>query len=217
MKYIDYFYIDVYNIDDDQSKIFQEGIMASIKGTKTEQNLLKAFAGESQARSRYLMFATKAREEGYNQIAALFEETAMNEGEHAARFFSYLEGGDVEITAVYPAGIIGTTLENLKAAAAGENEEYTELYPEFAKIAESEGFKQIAAAFKIIAGVEYHHEQRYLKLASNVENDKVFKKDQPVKWKCAICGHVHEGPEAPKKCPACFKDGANFELKECNY
>ena len=189
----------------------------SIKGTKTEQNLLKAFAGESQARNRYTMFAKKATKEGYNQIANLFLETADNERVHAERFFSFLEGGGVEITAMYPAGIVGTTLENLKAAAAGENEEYTELYPEFAKIAKEEGFSEVAAAFTMIAKVEKEHEQRYLKLASNIENDKVFKKDETTRWKCDKCGYVHEGTSAPEKCPACLHPTKYFEVKETNY
>ncbi len=191
--------------------------MNKLQGTKTEQNLLKSFAGESQARTRYTYFAEKAREEGYEQIAALFMETAENEKEHARRFFNFLEGRPVEITATYPAGKIGTTKENLKAAASGENEEYTIVYPEFAKIAEEEGFKNIATAFKMIAKVEEEHEQRYLKLLNNLENDKIFKKDEKVRWKCINCGYVHEAVSAPKKCPACLYPQSYFEIKESNY
>jgi rubrerythrin len=189
----------------------------SIKGTKTEQNLLKAFAGESQARNRYTYFAKVAKKEGLEQISALFEETAMNEMEHAKSFFKFLEGGMVEITACYPAGVIGTTLENLKAAADGENEEWTELYPEFAKVAEEEGFKNIAMAFKMIAKVEKAHEDRYRKLYDNLEAGKVFKKDGKVIWKCRNCGFLHEGTVAPNQCPACQHPQSYFEIKEENY
>ena len=191
--------------------------MPSIKGTKTEQNLLKAFAGESQARNRYTYYASTARKEGYEHIAAIFEETADNEKEHAKRFFKFLEGGLVEITASYPAGPMGTTTENLKAAAAGENEEWTELYPAFAAIAKGEGFGQIAAAFDMIAKVEREHEERYKKLASNIENGEVFKKNETSRWKCRNCGYVHDGNSAPQKCPACLHDQKYFEIKECNY
>jgi rubrerythrin len=191
--------------------------MASIKGTETEKNLLKAFAGESQARNRYQMFAKQAEKEGYRQIAALFLETADNERVHAGRFFSFLEGGGVEITAMYPAGKVGTTLENLKAAAAGENEEWSILYPEFARVAKEEGFPKVAAAFEFIAKAEVEHENRYNKLAENVENGVVFKKDAPVRWKCLKCGYVHEGPEAPEVCPTCLHKKEYFELKETNY
>jgi len=191
--------------------------MNSLKGTKTEQNLLKAFAGESQARMRYNYFAKQAKKEGLEQIAALFEETAENEKEHAKRFFKFLEGGAVEITATYPAGKIGTTLENLKASADGENEEWTELYPEFAKIAEEEGFKEVAVAFKLIAKVEEAHEKRYRTLYDNLENGKVFEKDGKVIWKCRNCGYLHEGAKAPKTCPACLHDQSYFEIKETNY
>ncbi|MBS7527304.1 rubrerythrin family protein [Fusibacter paucivorans] len=191
--------------------------MASIKGTKTEQNLLKAFAGESQARNRYTMFAKQADKDGYKQIAKLFLETADNERVHAQRFFSFLEGGDVEITAMYPAGKVGTTLENLKAAAMGENEEWSELYPEFARVAKEEGFAKVAVAFEMIAKAEVEHENRYLKLAENVEKEVVFKKEEPVRWKCDKCGYVHEGPEAPGVCPCCLHDQSHFELKETNY
>jgi rubrerythrin len=191
--------------------------MASIKGTKTEQNLLKAFAGESQARSRYTMFAKQAKKEGYEQIAKLFLETADNERVHAERFFSFLEGGGVEITAMYPAGKVGTTLENLKEAAAGENEEYTELYPHFAAVAKEEGFPLVAAAFTMIAKVEKEHEERYLKLASNVETATVFTKEDAQRWKCDKCGYVHEGTTAPDTCPTCLHPQAYFEIKETNY
>lgn len=191
--------------------------MNSIKGTKTEQNLLKAFAGESQARTRYVFFAKKAREEGYMQIADIFEETAMNEKYHAEAFFKFLEGGDLEINAAYPAGKIGTTLENLKAAAMGENEEHTELYPHFAKVAKEEGFDKVAATFNFVAKVEKEHEERYNKLADNIEKSKVFKKDSKTKWKCGKCGYVHEGNEAPNICPSCKYDKENFEVKAYNY
>ncbi len=187
--------------------------MKSVKGTKTEKNLLTAFSGESQARNRYTYFASKARDEGYMQIAAIFLETADNEKEHAKRFFKFLEGGEVEITAAFPAGVIGTTLENLKAAAAGENYEHTVMYPDFAKEAEDEGFKEIALVFRNIGKVEVAHEKRYLKLAENVEKGRVFKKDEPVRWKCINCGYIHEGPEAPQVCPACAHPQAYFELK----
>lgn len=189
----------------------------SIKGTKTEQNLLKAFAGESQARNRYEMFAKIAKKEGYEQIAAIFQETADQEKEHAKRFFRFLEGGMLEITAAYPAGKEGTTFENLKAAAAGENEEWTELYPEFAKIAEEEGFKAVATAFKMIAKVEKHHEERYVKLANNIEDLVVFKKDGKVMWKCRNCGYVYESEKALETCPACLHPKAYMELNCDNY
>jgi len=191
--------------------------MGSIKGTKTEQNLLKAFAGESQARNRYTFFSKQAKKEGFEQIANIFMETAEQEKEHAKRFFKFLEGGDVEITATYPAGKIGTTAENLKAAAAGENEEWTELYPTFAKIAEEEGFKNVATAFKMIAKVEVEHEKRYLRLLENIENNSVFEKTESTKWKCTNCGYVHEGTKAPEKCPACEHPKSYFQVKEENY
>ena len=191
--------------------------MKSLKGTKTEQNLLKSFAGESQARMRYDYFAKQAKKEGLEQIAAIFEETALNEKEHAKRFFKFLEGGMVEITAAYPAGIIGTTMENLKAAAEGENEEWTELYPEFARVAEEEGFKTIAAAFKMIAEVEKAHEERYLKLHKNLDNGMVFEREGVIVWKCRNCGYLHEGKKAPKTCPACLHPQSYFEIKEINY
>ncbi len=191
--------------------------MKSIKGTKTEQNLLKSFAGESQARTRYTYFASVAKKEGFEQISAIFMETAEQEKEHAKKFFKYLEGGMVEITASYPAGVIGTTAENLKAAAEGENEEWTLLYPEFAKIAEEEGFPAIAATFRNIALVEDEHERRYRKLLSNVENGKVFADDEVIEWQCRNCGYVHRGKEAPQACPACVHPQAYFERKKNNY
>ncbi|PLX17429.1 MAG: rubrerythrin family protein [Candidatus Muiribacterium halophilum] len=186
--------------------------MSSIKGTKTEKNLLKAFAGESQARMRYNYFASVARKEGYRQIEGIFTETADNEKEHAKRFFKFLEGGPAEITATYPAGKIGTTIENLQASADGENEEWTELYPEFAKIADEEGFPKVAVCFRKIAEVEKHHEERYRKLLENVKNGKVFKKDEKIQWKCRNCGYVHEGAEAVETCPACLHPQAHFEV-----
>ena len=191
--------------------------MASLKGTKTEQNLLKAFAGESQARMRYDYFSKQAKKEGLEQISAIFQETALNEKEHAKRFFKFLEGGAVEITAVYPAGKIGTTLENLKAAAEGENEEWTQLYPEFAEVAEEEGFNEIAVAFKMIAKVEKAHEERYKKLDSNLEEGKVFEREGVVIWKCRNCGYLHEGKKAPLKCPACLHPQSYFEIQKENY
>lgn len=191
--------------------------MASIKGTKTEQNLLKAFAGESQARNRYTYFASKAKKEGLEQIAAFFEETALNEKEHAKRFFNFLEGGMVEITATYPAGVVGTTLENLKAAADGEKEEWGEIYPEFAKVAEEEGFKDVAAAFRLIAVAEKAHEARYRKLYENLQAGKVFESNGKIVWKCRNCGYLHEADKAPQMCPACLHPQAFFEIKETNY
>ena len=191
--------------------------MSTIKGTKTEQNLLKAFAGESQARMRYDYFAKQAKKEGLEQISGIFAETALNEKEHAKRFFKFLEGGMVEITAMYPAGKIGSTFENLKAAAEGENEEWTELYPEFAKIAEEEGFNEVAVTFKMIAKVEKAHEDRYIKLYNNLEEGKIFKKDNKIIWKCRNCGYLHEENEAPETCPACLHPQAYFEIKEDNY
>jgi len=188
--------------------------MKSIKGTKTEKNLLAAFAGESQARNRYTFFTAQAKKEGFEQIAAIFDETAENEKEHAKRFFSFLEGGEVEITAGYPAGIIGTTKENLKAAADGEQFEHTTLYPRFAKVAKDEGFAEVAAAFRAIALVEVQHEKRYRKLLKDVEQGKVFKKDKAVRWKCRNCGYIHEGKNPPQKCPACEHGEAYFEVVE---
>ncbi len=191
--------------------------MNSLKGTRTEQNLLKAFAGESQARMRYDYFASQAKKEGLEQIAAIFMETALNEKEHAKRFFKFLEGNMVEITATFPAGIIGTTMENLKAAAEGENEEWTDLYPEFARIAEEEGFKEVASAFKLIAKVEEAHEKRYRTLYQNLEEGRVFERGDKIVWKCRNCGYLHEGKKAPQKCPACLHPQSFFEIKEENY
>lgn len=184
----------------------------SIKGTQTEKNLLAAFAGESQARNRYTYAASKARKEGFVQIAEIFAETADQEREHAKRFFSFLEGGMVEIQAAYPAGTVGTTAENLKAAAAGENEEWTELYPAFAKIAREEGFEPVAMLFEAVSNAEKQHEKRYLGLLKNVEAGTVFKKDKPVVWRCRNCGYLHEGPEALDTCPACAHPQAHFEI-----
>jgi rubrerythrin len=191
--------------------------MKSVKGTKTEKNLLASFAGESQARNRYTYFASVAKKAGYEQIAAIFLETAENEKEHAKLFFKGLEGGGVEITAMYPAGVIGDVAANLKASAAGEHEEWTMLYQNFAKDAEQEGFPEIAALYKNIAKVEEQHEKRYLKLLKNIEEGKAFKKDAPVKWKCLNCGYVFEGKDAPVKCPACQHPQAYFEVKAENY
>ena len=191
--------------------------MKSVKGTKTEQNLLKSFAGESQARGRYVYFASIAKKEGYEQIAAIFNETAEQEKEHAKRFFKFLEGGMVEITASYPAGILSTTVENLKAAAAGENEEWSELYPEFAKVADEEGFPQIAEAFRRIATVEAGHEARYLKLYERMINDMVFEDEEEIEWQCRNCGYIHKGKKAPEVCPACQHPKAYFERKKNNY
>ncbi|MCK4661814.1 MAG: rubrerythrin family protein [Bacteroidales bacterium] len=191
--------------------------MITLKGTQTEKNLLKAFAGESQARMRYDYFAKQAKKEGLEQISAIFTETALNEKEHAKRFFKFLEGRAVEITAIYPAGKIGTTLENLKASAEGENEEWTELYPEFEKTAEKEGFKEIATTFKMIAKVEKAHEERYSKLYNNLNNGKVFERDEKIIWKCRNCGYLHEGEKALQICPACLHPQSYFEIKESNY
>ena len=189
----------------------------SIKGSKTERNLLTAFAGESQARNRYTYFASEARKEGFEQIANIFIETSENEKEHAKIFFQYLEGGDTEITAGYPAGIIKDTKSNLEAAAAGENMEWTTIYANFAKVAKDEGFPQIANSFKQIAEVEKFHESRYRKLVSNITSDQVFKKKSIVKWHCTNCGYVFEGTEAPKECPACKHPQAFYELLAENY
>ena len=189
----------------------------SVKGTQTEKNLLTSFAGESQARMRYTYFASVAKKEGYEQIAAIFTETADQEKEHAKRMFKWLEGGMVEITASYPAGVIGTTAENLKAAAAGENEEWTADYPHFADVADEEGFPAIAAMYRNIAIAEKAHEERYLAFLANIENESVFKKEETTVWQCRNCGFVHEGTEAPKACPACFHPQAYFEVKKTNY
>jgi rubrerythrin len=191
--------------------------MPSLKGTQTEKNLLKAFAGESQARNRYTFFAKQAAKEGYEQIAALFLETAENEGQHAKVYFRHLEGGLVEITATYPAGRIATTAENLLAAAEGENEEWTDLYPAFGDMAESEGFKEVAKSFRQITKVEAWHEARYRKLLDNIEKDLVFARPEPVKWICRKCGFVHEGPKALKVCPACDHPQAYQEIYAENF
>jgi rubrerythrin len=191
--------------------------MSSIKGTRTEKNLLAAFAGESQARMRYTYFASVAKKEGYEQISAVFTETAEQEKEHAKRFFKFLEGGMVEITASYPAGVIGATAENLRAAAEGELEEHSILYPEFAKVAAEEGFPKIAAAFLAIATVEVGHEKRYRTLLARVEENKVFERDQEIEWQCRNCGYVTKGKKAPELCPACQHPKAYFEEKKNNY
>jgi rubrerythrin len=191
--------------------------MSSLKGTKTEKNLLVSFAGESQARNRYTYFASKAKKEGYVQIADVFEETANQEKEHAKRFFKFLEGGDLEIQGTFPAGIIGPTLENLKASAAGEHHEHTQMYPEFAKIAREEGFEAIAMVFEAISIAEKQHENRFNALAKNIEAGTVFKKDTPVTWRCRNCGYIHEGDEAVAACPACAHPQAYFEILAENY
>lgn len=191
--------------------------MKSIKGTRTEQNLMKSFAGESQARMRYTYFAKVADKEGYKQIAAIFMETAEQEKEHAKRMFKYLEGGMLEITATYPAGVIGTTAENLEASAAGENEEWVELYPMFADIAEEEGFKEIATMYRMIARAEAIHEERYLKLLQRVKDETVFSRDEAIEWQCRNCGYVHVGKTAPKTCPACLHPQTYFEPKNDKY
>jgi rubrerythrin len=186
--------------------------MAELKGTRTEKNLLTAFAGESQARNRYTYFAGQARKDGLVQIADIFVETADQEKEHAKRFFKFLEGGEVEIACAFPAGVIGPTLDNLKAAAAGERYEHTTMYPGFAKIAEDEGFKDAAAAFRAISVAEKQHEKRYLDLAANIEAGRVFKRATAVTWRCRNCGYLHVGPSAPELCPACLHPQAHFEL-----
>ena len=183
-----------------------------LKGSKTEKNLLTAFAGESQARNRYTYFASKARKEGLVQISDIFTETANQEKEHAKRLFKFLEGGTAEVTASFPAGVIGETVENLREGAGGENFEWTQMYPEFAKVAREEDFSNIAAVFEAIAVAEKQHEKRYNGLIANLENGQVFKRDQPVKWRCINCGYVHEGTEAPGACPACAHPQAHFEI-----
>ena len=188
-----------------------------LKGSQTEKNLLTAFAGESQARNRYTYFASQAKKEGYEQIAAIFEETANQEKEHAKREFEFLKGGEVEITAAFPAGVISTALENLKEAAAGEHYETTEMYPNFAKVADEEGFSEIAVLFRSIAVAEKRHEGRYRALAKNIADGVVFKRSKPVRWVCRNCGYVHEGAEAPEVCPACAHPRAHYELEAANY
>ena len=189
----------------------------TLKGTQTEKNLMAAFAGESQARNRYTYFASQAKKEGFEQISAIFAETADQEKEHAKREFKFLEGGQAEITAAFPAGVIGTTIENLKAAAAGENYEHTQMYPEFAKTAQQEGFEDIAKVFRDIAVAEKRHEQRYLALAKNIADGTVFKREKPVKWVCRNCGYLHESAEAPDICPACAHPQSHYELEAANY
>jgi rubrerythrin len=183
-----------------------------LKGSKTEKNLLTAFAGESQARNRYTYFASQAKKDGYVQMSHIFEETANQEKEHAKRLFKFLEGGEVEVQASFPSGVIGSTLENLKAAADGEHYEHTEMYPGFARVAREEGFPVIADVFERIAVAEKQHEKRYRDLAANIEADRVFKRDQEVVWRCRNCGYVHEGEEAPDVCPACAHPKAHFEV-----
>ena len=191
--------------------------MQSLKGTQTEKNLITAFAGESQARNRYTYFASRARKEGFVQISMIFEETANQEKEHAKRFFKSLEGGDVEVAAAFPAGVIGSTGENLKAAAGGENHEWTTMYPGFAKVAREEGFDAVALVFEAISVAEKQHEKRYNDLRANVEGGKVFKKDKKVVWRCINCGYLYEGEEAPKSCPACVHPQAYYELLAENW
>jgi rubrerythrin len=191
--------------------------MGKLQGSQTEKNILTAFAGESQARNRYTYFASQAKKAGYVQIADIFEETANQEKEHAKRLFKLLEGGEVEISAAFPAGVIGTTTENLHAAAAGENYEHTSMYPSFAQTARAEGFNEIADIFMAIAVAEKQHEKRYLDLAANIEQDRVFKRKQKVTWRCRNCGYLHEGEEAPDVCPACAHAQAHFELLGENY
>ena len=188
-----------------------------LKGSQTEKNLLTAFAGESQARNRYTYFASQARKEGYMQISAIFEETANQEKEHAKREFKFLQGGEVKIAAAFPAGVIGNTLENLKAAAAGEHYETTEMYPGFAKVADEEGFEEIAEVFRNIAVAEARHRDRYLALEKNIAEGKVFKREKPVRWVCRNCGYVHEGTETPDTCPACAHPQSYYELEATNY
>ncbi len=185
--------------------------MKSLKGTQTEKNILTAFAGESQARNRYTYFASQAKKDGYVEMQKAFEEIANQEKEHAKRLFKFLEGGAVEITATFPAGVIGSTLDNLKAAAAGENEEHSDMYPSFAKVADEEGFPVIAAVMRNIAVAEQHHEQRFLAFASAIEAGTVFKSDKPRVWRCQNCGYVHEGLEAPESCPACAHPREYFQ------
>jgi rubrerythrin len=192
-------------------------MVKSLKGTQTEKNLLKAFMGESQARNKYTYFASAAKKEGYEQISAIFLETADNEKEHAKIFFKYLEGGEVEVTTTFPAGVIGSTVQNLLEAANGEKMEWGTLYPQFEKIARQEGFEMVANSFMEIGEVEQHHEKRYRKLAQNIEKGEVFKKDKIVKWKCMNCGYIHEGKEAPKSCPACRHPQSYYELLDDNF
>ena len=189
----------------------------SLKGTQTEKNILTAFCGESQARNRYTYYASKAKKEGYVQISAIFEETANQEKEHAKRLFKFLEGGEAEVVAAFPAGVIGTTDENLAEAAAGEDYETTTMYPEFAETANKEGFKEIAAVFRKIAVAEARHRDRYIKLRENIQKGEVFRRGEKVRWVCRNCGYVHEGLEAPGTCPACEHPQAHFEMEATNY
>ncbi|MBR1940774.1 MAG: rubrerythrin family protein [Bacteroidales bacterium] len=191
-------------------------MMKSVKGTQTEKNLLTSFAGESQARNRYTFFASAAKKEGFEQISAIFTETAEQEKEHAKRMFKYLEGGTVEITASFPAGVIGKTIDNLKAAAAGENEEWTEAYPHFAEVADAEGFPEIAEMYRRIAIAEKGHEERYRAFIKNIEEGTVFAKEEETVWQCRNCGYIHVGKEAPESCPACNHPQAYFEVKKTN-
>jgi len=191
--------------------------MKSLKGTQTEKNILAAFAGESQARNRYTFFASKAKKEGYDQIYGIFLETADNEKEHAERLFKFLEGGDAEVQASFPAGIIGSTMDNLKESAGGENYEHTTMYPEFANTADEEGFPEVAETMRAIAGAEKQHEKRYLGLLNNLNNNTVFKRDEVVKWKCRNCGYIHEGTEPPEECPACAHPKSYYELLSENW
>lgn len=189
----------------------------ALKGSQTEKNLITAFAGESQARNRYTYFASKAKKEGFEQISFIFDETAGQEKEHAKRFFKFLEGGEAEVKASFPAGVVGSTLENLKAAAAGENHEHSQLYPGFAKTAREEGFEEIAKVFNDISVAERQHEKRYLDLAANIETGRVFTRDTEVVWRCRNCGYLHRGTDAPEECPACIHPKAHFELLGENY
>jgi rubrerythrin len=191
--------------------------MASLKGTQTEKNILTAFCGESQARNRYTYFASQAKKEGYVQIADIFEETANQEKEHAKRLFKLLEGGEVEITAAFPAGVIGTTTENLMEAAGGEHHEHTIMYPGFAKVAREEGFPALAVIFEAIAVAEKQHEKRYLDLKANIEAGRVFQREDKVTWRCRNCGYIHTGSKATEKCPACDHPQAHFELLAENW
>jgi rubrerythrin len=191
--------------------------MAQCAGTRTEKNLLTAFAGESQARNRYTYFAAQARKDGYVQIAEIFEETANQEKEHAKRFFKFLQGGEVEVAAAFPAGVIGATADNLEAAAAGEHHEQSEMYPEFARVAREEGFEDIAKVFEAVAVAERFHEKRYRALAANIASGRVFRREEPIVWRCRNCGYLHEGAEAPESCPACAHPRAHFEVKAENW
>jgi len=191
--------------------------MPELKGTKTEKNLLTSFTGESQARNRYTYFASQAKKDGFVQIGLIFEETANQEKEHAKRFFKFLQGGEVEVKASFPAGVIGSTLDNLKAAAGGEHDEWSEMYPGFAKVAREEGFDEIASVYEAISVAEKQHEKRYLALAGNIEAGRVFKREEKVVWRCQNCGYLHEGPEAPETCPACNHPRDYYELLGENY